>query len=54
MACDRLERILSLAAERRVDAVTFAGDLYEQDHAGPGTMAICSSLRRPPHPDCAR
>jgi len=28
-----LERVLALAQERRVDAVTIAGDLYEQDYA---------------------
>jgi len=32
-----LGRILTLARERRVDAVTIAGDLYEQDYALPDT-----------------
>jgi DNA repair exonuclease SbcCD nuclease subunit len=32
-----LGRILSLARERKVDAVTIAGDLYEQDYAPPDT-----------------
>src|SRR6266487_3296632 len=32
-----LGRILALARERRVDAVTIAGDLYEQEYALPDT-----------------
>lgn len=32
-----LERILTLARERQVDAVTIAGDLYEQEYALPDT-----------------
>ena len=35
-----LGRILALARERRVDAVTIAGDLYEQDYALPDTAAF--------------
>src|SRR3954447_23877003 len=32
-----LGRIMALARERKVDAVTIAGDLYEQDYALPDT-----------------
>lgn len=35
-----LGRILALARERKVDAVTIAGDLYEQDYALPDTAAF--------------
>lgn len=35
-----LGRILTLARERRVDAVTIAGDLYEQGYALPDTAAF--------------
>lgn len=35
-----LGRILALARERRVDAVTIAGNLYEQDYALPDTAAF--------------
>ena len=35
---DTLDRILSLAHERQVDAITIAGDLYEQDHVLPDTI----------------
>ena len=35
-----LGRILALARERRVDAVTIAGDLYEQDYTLPDTAAF--------------
>ncbi len=35
-----LGRILAIARERHVDAVTIAGDLYEQDYALPDTAAF--------------
>ncbi|MBN2004214.1 MAG: metallophosphoesterase [Anaerolineae bacterium] len=35
-----LGRILALARERKVDAVTIAGDLYEQEYAPPDTAAF--------------
>jgi DNA repair protein SbcD/Mre11 len=37
-----LGRILALARERQVDAVTIAGDLYEQNYALPDTAAFLS------------
>ncbi|MFZ0216585.1 MAG: DNA repair exonuclease [Candidatus Dormiibacterota bacterium] len=37
---DALRRILELAVEQRVDAVLCAGDLYEQDHVSPDTIAF--------------